>query len=323
MQFYVADYLADTMHLSAEEHGAYLLLMFNYWQTGKPIPKNRLAKIARVEPSRWASVEDSLKDFFVDNGNEWVHPRIERDLAAILEAREQCKKAGKASANARKAKNPTEQATERQRKANDRSTEQATESQQKGNQTETETETEEASTSHTPSQPEPESRASVSSDFEDEKKRKGASDGKVASISSVSTAESPPPQPDETPPPPSKAGAVCVAIRSEGMATANPQDPRLLALLAAGADIGEFVDAARICREKGKPFGYLLSIVQNRRAEASVIAANARASPAPPRRKTVADKREEVSRILTGRTAENERHEHSEIDITGQCQRLA
>ncbi|EDR3747109.1 DUF1376 domain-containing protein, partial [Salmonella enterica] len=48
MQLYIADYLADTMHLSAEEHGAYLLLMFNYWQTGRAIPKSRLAKIARV-----------------------------------------------------------------------------------------------------------------------------------------------------------------------------------------------------------------------------------------------------------------------------------
>lgn len=64
MQLYIADYLADTMHLSAEEHGAYLLLMFNYWQTGKPIPKNRLAKIARLTNERWADVEPSLQEFF-------------------------------------------------------------------------------------------------------------------------------------------------------------------------------------------------------------------------------------------------------------------
>lgn len=64
MQLYIADYLADTMHLSAEEHGAYLLLMFNYWQTGKPIPKNRLAKISRLTNERWADVEPSLREFF-------------------------------------------------------------------------------------------------------------------------------------------------------------------------------------------------------------------------------------------------------------------
>lgn len=86
MQLYIADYLADTMHLSAEEHGAYLLLMFNYWQTGKPIPKARLAKIARLTNERWADVEPSLREFFCDNGDEWVHLRIERDLKNIVTA---------------------------------------------------------------------------------------------------------------------------------------------------------------------------------------------------------------------------------------------
>ncbi|MGT6664076.1 DUF1376 domain-containing protein [Escherichia coli] len=86
MQLYIADYLADTMHLSAEEHGAYLLLMFNYWQTGKPIPKNRLAKIARLTNERWADVEPSLREFFCDNGDEWVHLRVERDLKNIVTA---------------------------------------------------------------------------------------------------------------------------------------------------------------------------------------------------------------------------------------------
>lgn len=84
MQLYIADYLADTMHLSTEEHGAYLLLMFNYWQTGRPIPKNRLAKIARVSDSRWAELHTVLAEFFEDDGESWIHLRIERDIETVL-----------------------------------------------------------------------------------------------------------------------------------------------------------------------------------------------------------------------------------------------
>ncbi len=84
MQLYIADYLADTMHLSTEEHGAYLLLIFNYWQTGRPIPKNRLAKIARVSDSRWAELHTVLTEFFEDDGESWIHLRIERDIETVL-----------------------------------------------------------------------------------------------------------------------------------------------------------------------------------------------------------------------------------------------
>ncbi|EEQ8052860.1 DUF1376 domain-containing protein [Escherichia coli] len=104
MQLYIADYLADTMHLSAEEHGAYLLLMFNYWQTGKPIPKNRLAKISRLTNERWADVEPSLREFFCDNGDEWVHLRIEEDLASVREKLTKKSAAGKASVQARRSR---------------------------------------------------------------------------------------------------------------------------------------------------------------------------------------------------------------------------
>lgn len=83
MQLYVADYLADTMHLTTEEHGAYLLLIFNYWQTGKPIPVSRLARIARLSNERWTDVERSLNEFFNERSGEWVHDRIERDLEAV------------------------------------------------------------------------------------------------------------------------------------------------------------------------------------------------------------------------------------------------
>ncbi|CAI8725531.1 DUF1376 domain-containing protein [Pseudomonas sp. IT-P4] len=102
MQLYVADYLADTMHLTTEEHGAYLLLIFNYWQTGKPIPMSRLARITRLSNERWTDVERSLGEFFNERDNEWVHDRIERDLEAVRATQEQRIAAGKASAEARK-----------------------------------------------------------------------------------------------------------------------------------------------------------------------------------------------------------------------------
>ncbi|WP_051916875.1 DUF1376 domain-containing protein [Serratia sp. Ag1] len=118
MQFYVADYLADTMHLSTEEHGAYLLLIFNYWQTGKPLPKNRLAGIARLSNDRWTDVERSLNEFFIDDGNTWTHQRIERDLLSVKGAQSQRSEAGKKSAQKRAEK----KTKENQPKSNDRST---------------------------------------------------------------------------------------------------------------------------------------------------------------------------------------------------------
>lgn len=106
MQLYVADYLADTMHLSTEEHGAYMLLIFNYWQTGKPLPynKERLAIIARMSNERWTDVENTLKEFFVEKDGFLYHPRIEADLKHVESVQEKAVLAGKASAKARKAK---------------------------------------------------------------------------------------------------------------------------------------------------------------------------------------------------------------------------
>lgn len=102
IQLYVADYLADTMHLTTEEHGAYLLLIMNYWQTGHPIPKRRLASVARLSNDRWTDVEKSLSEFFTETPTgEWYHARIEGDLAKVLSKSEQASAAGKASAAAR------------------------------------------------------------------------------------------------------------------------------------------------------------------------------------------------------------------------------
>jgi uncharacterized protein YdaU (DUF1376 family) len=99
MQFYVNDYLADTAHLNATQHGAYVLLLMNYWQRGKPLDNtnNRLAAVARLTPEEWEDNREILAEFFWIDGDIWTHARVENDLAKVRE------KSEKASVSARQA----------------------------------------------------------------------------------------------------------------------------------------------------------------------------------------------------------------------------
>ena len=101
MQLYVADYLADTAHLTTEEHGAYLLMLFSYWQTGKPLRADRLASVARLSNERWTDVERTLKEFFHVSKGVWTHFRVEADLEKVGKTSKNNSEAGKASARAR------------------------------------------------------------------------------------------------------------------------------------------------------------------------------------------------------------------------------
>jgi uncharacterized protein YdaU (DUF1376 family) len=137
MQFYVADYLADTMHLSTEEHGAYLLLIMNYWRRGKPLDgrNGRLASVVRMSNERWDSVEHTLREFFVvDEDGQWVHPRIEEELEKAQDRIDAAARAGRASAKARGNK----RSTPVQRSSNGRSTPVDDPLQRKGNHSEPE-----------------------------------------------------------------------------------------------------------------------------------------------------------------------------------------
>lgn len=105
MPLYVADYLADAAHLTTEEHGAYLLLIMNYWQRGKPLPADpeRLARIARLSNERWTDVERTLNEFFEVDGDVWRHKRIDAELDKVRDKSEKAKQAGIASARSKKA----------------------------------------------------------------------------------------------------------------------------------------------------------------------------------------------------------------------------
>lgn len=98
MPLWVAEYRADTGHLSTIEHGAYLLLIMHYWQT-KALPTEdiKLARISGLTLREWQRVKPTLAAFFL---NDWKHKRVEEELLEAKEKHERRQRSGKAGGNA-------------------------------------------------------------------------------------------------------------------------------------------------------------------------------------------------------------------------------
>ena len=80
MPLYVSDYLNDTGRLTTEQHGAYLLLILDYWQNGPPPDNNDvLCRIARMSPRSWVFMRPVMERFFTVAGGRWTHPRIDAE----------------------------------------------------------------------------------------------------------------------------------------------------------------------------------------------------------------------------------------------------
>jgi uncharacterized protein YdaU (DUF1376 family) len=78
MPFNIADYHADTRHLSTVQHGAYMLLILHYWARGDlPDDDQQLANITGLSMEEWLANRAVINRFFFDG---WKHKRIEHEL---------------------------------------------------------------------------------------------------------------------------------------------------------------------------------------------------------------------------------------------------
>lgn len=106
MPFYVADYLADTTRLTTEQHGAYMLLILDYWRNGPPPADDAtLAQITRMPLDAWSNARSKVLAFFEQRDGMLVHNRIEREKASAACNKDKKTTRAKAAAEARWGKN--------------------------------------------------------------------------------------------------------------------------------------------------------------------------------------------------------------------------
>lgn len=94
MPFWTDAYLADTQHLTTEEHGAYLLLLFQAWRShdcSLADDDDMLARQARVSPAKWKGMKTIVMAFWTldKRRKRWVQKRlkIEREKATVKKAK--------------------------------------------------------------------------------------------------------------------------------------------------------------------------------------------------------------------------------------------
>lgn len=82
MQLYVSDFVGDTLLLSTEHIGAYLLLLIALWNADGKLPADevKLARVARLSVKKWRSVAADLLPFFEVNDGVLTHHRLTKEL---------------------------------------------------------------------------------------------------------------------------------------------------------------------------------------------------------------------------------------------------
>lgn len=72
MKFYVDAYMADTTHLTLEEHGAYLLLLMNMWRRNGALANDdaMLARMLGLQLKAWLRLKPRLMPLLSEYGPE-------------------------------------------------------------------------------------------------------------------------------------------------------------------------------------------------------------------------------------------------------------
>lgn len=98
MPFYIGDYLADTIGLTYDQHGRYLMAIMSYWRKRGPLSE-------REAKSIFGGEFDLLTGFFTLKNGVYHHKRIDRELSSLEDRLQRNKARTEAATLARKQRN--------------------------------------------------------------------------------------------------------------------------------------------------------------------------------------------------------------------------
>ena len=102
MPVFIGDYLADTMHLNTEQHGAYLLLLFHLWRKESLRDDDAvLGKICGLSEKAWRTQRGVLAEFFQVADGFWTHKRVEKERTRVAAVQRSKASKAKLAANTR------------------------------------------------------------------------------------------------------------------------------------------------------------------------------------------------------------------------------
>jgi uncharacterized protein YdaU (DUF1376 family) len=106
MPLWIGAYLADTMTLTTQQHGAYLLLLFAYWRNRGPLADDDedLASIVKASADEWPRLRAKLERFFVIEAGAWRHKRADDELKKAQDGRAKASDKASKAASAKWAK---------------------------------------------------------------------------------------------------------------------------------------------------------------------------------------------------------------------------
>jgi uncharacterized protein YdaU (DUF1376 family) len=90
MPLFLGDLLADTLHLSTQEFGAYMFLILHAWKHDAKVDSREARQIARVSKFQWPKISSKISQFFDTTtvSNIWIHLRVKNELEKVAEVSE-------------------------------------------------------------------------------------------------------------------------------------------------------------------------------------------------------------------------------------------